>query len=65
MFKHLITQFLGIKEGYVEVDPVEETEQGFLIELSTRARRLTCPGCVSPKQKCYTIIAFNPLRGGH
>ncbi|GGE56332.1 hypothetical protein GCM10011391_39150 [Pullulanibacillus camelliae] len=63
MFKHFVTQFLGIKEEYLEGDHVEGTEQGFLIELSTRARRLTYQG-VRPKQKRYAIIVFNALRGG-
>ena len=51
MFKHFVTQFLGIKEEYLEGDHVEGTEQGLLIELSTRARRLTCPGCKAKTKK--------------
>jgi len=33
MFNNFITELLGIKEWYVEVEHAKQTEQGFVVEL--------------------------------
>jgi transposase len=47
------TEFLGIKERYVEVEHVEQAEEGFLVELGTRLRKVMCPGCKTKTNKVH------------
>ncbi|GGE54824.1 hypothetical protein GCM10011391_37260 [Pullulanibacillus camelliae] len=54
MFTNFITELLGAKEWYVEIEHVEQTEQGFLVELSTRLRKMMCQRCKSKTKKVHS-----------
>src|SRR5699024_12257383 len=43
MQKEFITQMLGIKEKYIEVNHLEITNNVFQVELSTKVRTVVCP----------------------
>lgn len=45
MQKEFITQMLGIKEKYIEVNHLEITNNVFQVELSTKVRTVACPKC--------------------
>jgi transposase len=54
MFNNFITELLGIKEWYVEVEHAKQTEQGFVVELGTKLRKISCPGCKKKANKVHS-----------
>jgi len=59
MQKEFITQLLGIKEKYIEIDHVAVIENAFHIELSTKVRKVTCPKC---KHKTRRVHSYRNQR---
>src|SRR5690625_3994779 len=59
MQKEFITQMLGIKEKYIEIDYVEMIDNAFHIELSTKVRKVTCPKC---KHKTRRVHSYRNQR---
>src|SRR5699024_11501596 len=45
MQEEFITQMLGMKEKYIEVNHLEITNNVFQVELSTKVRTVACPKC--------------------
>src|SRR5690625_4388262 len=54
MQKEFITQLLGIKEKYIEIDHVEVIENTFHVELSTKVRKVTCPKCKHKTRRVHS-----------
>ncbi len=59
MQEEFITQMLGIKEKYIEINHVEMIDNSFHIELSTKVRKVTCPKC---KYKTRRVHSYRNQR---
>jgi len=59
MSNKFITQILGIKEKYIEIDHYEIVDSAFHVELSTKVRKVTCPRC---KHKTKRVHSYRTQR---
>lgn len=59
MQNDFITQLLGIKESYIEVEHAEVMDHAFHIEMGTKVRRVTCPNC---KKKTKYVHGYRMQR---
>ena len=59
MQEDFITQMLGIKEKYIEINHVEMIDNSFHIELSTKIQKVTCPKC---KYKTSQVHSYRNQR---